>query len=200
MSLLRRLLRLSPVLLLAACEPPSAPEAPPPAPDPDLNLLGARRLDIAVGQGTFDAGVVVNFAFSAIGIPDRNAIGAFRFETELGGLPVEFDARVTCLAVDRVNDRAWVGGVVTRNESTHPSFTTPIHQVGRDIWFRVVDYGFGPNDPADRTTFVGFEGAAGIITSAEYCERRIWPGPDSDPPEPQDARTGPVLTGNIFVR
>jgi hypothetical protein len=199
MSVLRRLLPLSSVLLLVACEPPAAPE-PVAEPEPDLNLVSGQRLELAVGQGTFDAGVPVDFAFSAIGFGERGALGALRFETVLSDLAVEFDGRVTCMAVDRANDRAWIGGVVTRNGSTHPSFTTPIHQVGRDIWFRMVDYSSGGTGVADRLTFVGFEGAAGIITSAEYCERRIWPGPDSDPPEPQDARTGPVLTGGLLVR
>ncbi|NIU75387.1 MAG: hypothetical protein GWN71_17950, partial [Gammaproteobacteria bacterium] len=49
-----------------------------------------------------------------------------------------------------------------------PGFQEDVHQPGRDIWFRVVDYGEGENaTQPDRSTFVGFEGDAGIITSAE---------------------------------
>jgi hypothetical protein len=95
---------------------------------------------------------------------------------------------VTCLAVDAELGRAWVGGVITQNRSTNPAFTGSIHQVGHDIWFRVLDNGQG-QDPADRTSFVGFEGI--IPTSEAYCEMRIWPD--------GNARTWPVTQGNIQV-
>ena len=88
--------------------------------------------------------------------------------------------------------------MITQNLSTQPDFRDDeINQVGRDIWFRVVDYGEGANaaEP-DRTTFVGFEGGGGIITSQEYCDAQIWPGP---PGEVEDARTNAVVAGNIQV-
>ena len=69
---------------------------------------------------------------------------------------------------------------------------TDNNEVGDDIWFRVVDYGEGQDAQADRSTFVGFEGNAGIITSREYCDAQIWPE--------GDARTGPVTDGDIQVR
>ena len=171
------------VAVLAGCEP-----APEPA---GLSLQRGGVTAIAVGEGVFDAGVPVAFQF---GIVQRNAAGDatgdLRFTTDLGGLAIDFVGSATCLAVDPENARAWVGGVVTENNSEHPSFTTAIHAVGRDIWFRVVDYGEGANAAqVDRTTFVGFEGAAGFITSAEYCAGRPWPD--------NDERTGPVLEGNI---
>lgn len=153
----------------------------------------------ATGGGHFDAGVDVVFTFGVVQTgPGDEARGQMRFSTALGGLAIEFIGRATCLAVDPLNQRAWIGGVVTQNNSEHPSFTTDIHEPGKDIWFRVVDYGEGDGaSQLDRTTFVGFEGAAGIITSAEYCEKRIWPGPPDDVP---DARTGPVTQGGIQVR
>ncbi len=56
-----------------------------------------------------------------------------------------------------------------------------------------MDYGEGENaTQPDRSTFVGFEGNAGIITSAEYCEEQIWPAGDE--------RTNPVTEGDIQVR
>jgi hypothetical protein len=111
-------------------------------------------------------------------------------------LTVHFVGRATCAAIDPVTGRGWVGGVVTRNKSTHPGFTTPIHQVGRDVWFRVVDYGTGGVPQADRSSFFGFEGAAGILTSTAYCQARIWPGPPTDP---VDARTNPLSVGDLKV-
>jgi hypothetical protein len=103
---------------------------------------------------------------------------------------VDVHGRVTCVAVDSENHRAWVGGVVTENRSD-PDLQEAIHQPGRDVWFRVVDYGSGNDAQPDRTSFLGFEGAAGLITSAEYCAARIWPE--------EDARTHPVTSGNIRV-
>jgi hypothetical protein len=148
---------------------------------------------VAAGEGVFDAGVPVTFQFGIVqqGATEA-ATGELRFTTDLGGLAVDFVGQATCLAVDGPNARAWIAGVITENNSTHPSFTGAVHQVGKDIWFRTVDYGEGSGAPqVDRTTFVGFEGSAGIITSAEYCATRPWPD--------NDERTGPLLEGNIQV-
>jgi hypothetical protein len=139
-------------------------------------------------SGTFD----VAFSFSANQKDNGTANGQFRMSVELGGLPIDFHGEVICLVVDSANGRAWVGGVVTQNNSEHPSFTTPIHQPGRDVWFRVLDNGEGGNSDMDRSTFMGFEGGGGIITSEEYCELQIWPD--------ENARTSPVTQGNIQVR
>lgn len=131
---------------------------------------------------------------STVAYADGSASGRFHHSLELGGELVEFHGAVTCVSFDPVNGRAWIGGIVTKNQSTHPDFQTEIHVPGKDVWFRVVDYGEGEDAQADRTTFVGFEGAAGILTSQEYCDAQIWP---DDPP---DDRTWPVLRGNIQVR
>lgn len=179
------------VVAVAGCD------APPESTGPDFSSHAGVTGSVT-GGGHFDAGVDVVFSFGVVQFNGFEATGQLRFSTALGGQAIEFVGRAICLAIDAATNRAWIGGVVTQNNSTHPSFTTPIHQVGRDIWFRLVDYGEGGNAPqVDRTTFVGFEGAAGIITSIEYCNAKIWPGPPSDP---VDARTGPVTEGNIQVR
>jgi hypothetical protein len=189
---------LASALLLTACgETPTTPESEPaPLPLTPHFFGGPGAISVSGGAGTFNAGVIVTFSYLAIGFRTGFATGHLHFKAESGGFPIEFHGRPTCLAVDRVNHRAWIGGVITKNLSTSPSFTGPIHQVGRDIWFRVVNYGLGPNQTRDRTTFVGFEGSAGIITSAEYCSTRPWPGPPTDV---QDARTNALLTGDLFV-
>ena len=134
----------------------------------------------------------VTFSFSANQKDNGIANGQFRMTVELGGLPIDFHGEVICLAVDSANGRAWIGGVVTQNNSEHPSFTTPIHQPGQDVWFRVLDNGQGGDSDMDRSTFMGFEGGGGIITSEEYCELQIWPD--------DNERTSPVTEGNIQVR
>jgi hypothetical protein len=130
------------------------------------------------------------FEYNAIAGPG-GAGGQVAVSTIVQGFVVDFEGDVTCVSHDPVNHRAWIGGVITANRSTHPSYTTPRTQVGHDIWFRVVDYGEGAGQPADRTSFVGFEGDLEIPTSAAYCEQQPWAA--------DDARTWAVTDGNIQV-
>jgi hypothetical protein len=182
------------LLALAACETPQEPAPAAPAP---LFAAGSQVIGHANGDGMFPvAGVVASFSMSTQLRADGSATGQAFHTVILGGLLIEFRTRVTCAAIDPATNRAWIGGVITANNSAHPSFTAARNQVGRDIWFRLVDYGNGGSGIADRTTFVGFEGDAGIATSAEYCEARVWPGPPTDV---VDARTNPLSVGNISV-
>lgn len=147
----------------------------------------------STGGGHFLIGALdVGFSFNASQKKDGSANGHFRMSVELGGELVEFQGEVICLTVDSDNGRAWIGGVVTANNSTHPSFTGAINEPGRDVWFRVLDSGEGNGAEMDRSTFLGFEGGAGIITSEEYCETAIWPD--------NNERTSAVTQGNIQVR
>ena len=167
-----------------------------------LLLVFGQTAAIAVGNGVVGTAtgggeyqllgtLPAKFAFSAVGRADGSATGQFHHSVVFGGELIEFYGAVTCVSFDTANDRAWIGGVITRNNSTEPSFMAARNEVGRDIWFRVVDYGEGSNAPDDRTTFVGFEGDAGFITSAAYCAGQPWPE--------GDARTWPVTKGNIQV-
>ncbi len=157
---------------------------------------GGGRYDLPLAGESFPG----KFSFSAMQFGDEGAGGQLRFVLDLeDGIPgviaggmVEFHGDVTCVSVDREQGRAWVGGVITQNRSTQPDFRDDATtQVGKDIWFRVLDDGEGKG-ATDRTTFVGFEGGGGIITSQEYCEARIWPD--------GNARTNPVVAGNIQVQ
>jgi len=177
-----------PVLLLAACREPS-PAAP------ELSLQSQSSQQKLTGGGWFDLqGVIpVNFNYDVSATLGAAASGTFHIFFEADGAVVDFDGAAQCLSVDSENHRGWVGGVITANRSTHPAFTDPVlHAAGADVWFRVVDYGEGAGAPADRSTTFGFRGSAGIITSAEYCATRPWPD--------ADARTWPVVRGNIQVR
>jgi hypothetical protein len=155
--------------------------------------IGAERvIAAATGGGGYTIGdLQVSFSFNAIGHADGSATGRFFHSVELDGQLIEFEGAVTCVTIDAENNRAWIGGVVTANNSEHPGFVTDIHDVGDEIWFRVLDNGEGTGAAADRSTFVGFEGAAGFITSEEYCESQPWPE--------GDARTNPLNFGNLQV-
>lgn len=178
--------------------PTTAPEAPdgPLAVDPGAATAAAGGVQAsATGGGFFTvAGVLeVQFSMSAVQTDaDGSATGRAHHSVDFQGELVEFHTEVTCATFDEAEGRAWIGGVITQNNSTHSAFTGETQEVGDAIWFRVLDNGQGAAAAADRSTFVGFEGNAGIITSQEYCDARIWPE--------NDARTSPVTEGNIQVR
>lgn len=179
---------------LAACD--TAPTELQDGIDPQLsNHAGATAT--ATGGGDFFVslgdGFQGKFAFSTVQKDASGAAdGAFHYSLVfVGGETLEFFGRATCMTVDTERGRAWIGGVITRNNSTHPGWRTDVHEPGRDIWFRVVDNGEGQGAEVDRTTFVGFEGGRGIITSEEYCEVRFWD---------EESEPWAVINGNLQVR
>ena len=177
---------------VAGCDRPE-PESPV---GPQVRLAQAGGLAHASGGGQYliTLGELVlpgKFSFTATEKPNGTTGGQLRYTLDFLGQEIDFHGEVTCLTVDLDEGRAWIGGVVTRNTSeAEPWASGEIYQEGRDIWFRVLDSGEG-HGAVDRTTFVGFEGGAGIITSEEYCDLAIW--------AENNARTWPV-TGNVQVR
>jgi len=171
---------------LAGCAGPTAPDAGhgdsravPPL------TAGLGILEQVSGGGQFvhpDFGTVT-LSFDALRHADGQVTGRFQQHQPAFGFTYKGD--VTCFAIDPVNHRAWIGGVLT-----HSNDPDPITEVGDDAWFRVLDLGAGDAGP-DRSTFLGFEGGGGIITSEEYCQVKIWPD--------GNARTWPVEQGNITI-
>jgi hypothetical protein len=141
--------------------------------------------EMVTGGGQFvhpDFGAVM-FAFTAVRHADGQVSG--RFHQHQPSFGFSYAGDVTCFAVDQVNHRAWIGGVLT--QSNDPD---PITEIGDDAWFRVLDTGESA-DP-DRSTFLGFEmPPPGIVTSEEYCQLQIWPE--------DNARTWPVESGNLVI-
>jgi hypothetical protein len=121
---------------------------------------------LAIGDG--------QFSFAAAQLSDGSVSGQFHLSRLRDGFVVDFHGEVTCMSVDPVLHRVWVGGVVTQNNSNDPNHTGTIHQPGKDVWFRVVDNGEGLAAAPDRSSVYGFEGAGGVITSAEYCAKQLW--------------------------
>jgi hypothetical protein len=173
-------------VLVMGCVAPTGPEAPSgimvPAQEP--GAAGIVRQVGGGGQFVHPDFGVVTFSFTALRGDDGNVTGRFQQHQPAFGFTYKGD--VTCFAVDPVNHRAWIGGVLT-----HTNDPDPITEVGDEAWFRVLDLGASSTGP-DRSTFLGFEGGGGIITSQEYCEARIWPD--------DNARTWPVEHGNISIR
>jgi len=177
-------------LPITACtdELVAPPSSGAPGGNAQTSTNGGGMIDLTSAAAGF-----ASFSFNATDHRNGNATGTFRQLREVAGLTVDFSGTVTCVSVDNATGRAWIGGTVTANNSTHPAFQTAIHQPGQDVWFRVVDYGEGSNAAqADRSTVFGFRGAAGILTSLDYCAIKPWPD--------ADARTFPVAEGNVQVR
>ncbi len=173
--------------LALGCSEPTAS-----APEGGLREAGDRLAggqgvaELVTGSGEFvhpDFGSIA-FGFVAVRHRDGSVSGEFFQDQPFFGFTYTGD--VTCFAVDQVNHRAWIGGVVT--SSNDPD---PVTEVGDDVWFRVLDAGKGSADP-DRSTFFGFEQPPpGIVTSEEYCQLKIWPE--------GNARAWPVESGNVVI-
>jgi hypothetical protein len=149
---------------------------------------GANAAATGGGHFLFSGFLDVQFGFSAVAKADGSAQGSFHQSYTLEGSTTSYWGTVTCLSVDTVNHRAWIGGVLTKVQSDDPA----ARLVGEEVWFRVVDYDDDEPgaDPADRSTVFGFTPL--FESSAAYCAGRPWPA--------DDARTWPVIAGNIDVR
>lgn len=194
------------VPLLAAMSLIGGCEHQPVGPDPVPQATGraapmtagasAAVTDSASGGGHFHNpafGVDVQFAFTAVKrSASGHAVGNYHFMS-VDGLSINIHGRVDCMTTDPENPgRAWMGGVITRNESEHPAFQGENSRVGKDAWFRVVDYGHGGSaSQPDRTTMIFFEPAGGFTSAQQFCQAQLW--------FPEDRLTNPLSNGNIRV-
>jgi len=190
------------VLAAGACEQPASPSV---LTAPAARLAtqvsegvnsasnDAAKMASARGQGVYElAGTSgVHFSFNVVQDEDGTASGHFRQTTTFTTGTVDIEGKVTCLAVDPLFGRAWIGGVVKRNASTDPDYIDPTTQPGQDVWFRVVDFDSPTGTHEDRSTFLGFAGSAGFLTSTAYCAGRPWPA--------DNLRTHLVTRGHIEV-
>jgi hypothetical protein len=174
------------VLIMAAlaCGPTAPESSSPGSTAPDMQ--SAERAEKVTGAGQFVHPVfgTVTFAFVAKRHGNGRVSGSFyQNQHDLGFV---YAGEVTCLAVDQVNHRAWIGGVLTYSNDPDP-----VTQVGDDAWFRVLDTGKNSTEP-DRSTFMGFEQPVPPFdTSEHYCEAMPWPE--------ANARTWPVVRGKIVI-
>ena len=162
-----------PLLLsaLVACSESTTPIAPLRGTSALLNNGNGVELQVN-GAGVVDlssAGAPdMSFQVVAKRKADGTVTGHFRFSRMSPTGLVEFEGDVTCVTVDpNFPGRARIGGIVTGNNSTAPTFLTENHQVGDDVWFRVFDDENG-GSAVDRSTTLGFKPTL-VNTSAEYC-------------------------------
>lgn len=169
------------LLALPACTDSPGPDIAGPGALADVHEGVQEKVS---GGGQFVHPVFGTVAFSFVAIRHSDGSVSGHFQQNQFDVGFTYKGAVTCFAVDQENHRAWIGGDLTFSNDPDP-----ITEIGDDAWFRVLDVGDG-TPVVDRSTFLGFEGGAGIITSEEYCAARIW-APDND-------RTWPV-NGNIKI-
>lgn len=171
--------------VVAGCAGPAGPDPEPMASSAAPLLAAAGVEESVTGGGQFFHPTLgqVTLAFTATRHGDGSVSG--RWQQHQFDLDFTYQGDVTCFAVDQVNHRAWIGGVVTLTNDPDP-----IAAPGKDAWFRVLDRGQDEAEP-DRSTFLGFEGSAGVETSEEYCQLQLWPE--------DNARTWPLEHGNLVI-
>jgi hypothetical protein len=170
-------------LAALACTEPAGPTGGRSgSPSPSTLAVGVQESVTGGGQFFHPDFGTVTLAFTAIRHRDGSVSG--RWQQNQFDVGFAYKGDVTCFAVDPVNHRAWIGGIITGSNDPDP-----LTAVGKDAWFRVLDLGDSP-DP-DRSTFLGFQGSAGIETSEEYCAARLW--------APENARTWPLEHGNLVI-
>lgn len=184
------------ILLVGGCDKTPEVFDPEALPAPSTHVPGVTAT--ASGGGHFHNpafGVDVQFAFTAVQLDHSGAAtGTYHFTaTSLTGLAIDVRGRISCMTTDPTNPgRAWMGGLITKNESEHPVFTGETSRVGRDGWFRVVDYGEGSNAAQpDRATMIFFEPAGGFTNAADFCDSQLWFA--------GDRLTNPLLNGAVQV-
>jgi hypothetical protein len=188
------------LLPLAACGQPDGPTMP----DATASRSGDHAnngngvIVMVKGRGVVDLSALASqgftnpvFFINAKLKADGRALGHFRQSRARNGLTVDFAGRVTCMTIDKALGRVRVGGVITENNSTDPAFLTENHEVGDDVWFRLVDGGEGGTDAS--TTY-GFKPTL-VNTSAEYCALPFEGLPWWNP-----ASTFPLLSGDINIK
>jgi hypothetical protein len=187
-------------VVLNACEATSDMNGPGPAPESAFSTANGVSA-IVSGAGHFidiqNPDITWKFTLTALQRdPSGEADGKYHFSGSLDGLAIEFRARVTCMIADPETGRAWIGGVVTDNNSEFPSFRDgAIFQVGQPTWMRVADYGEGENAPEpDRTTRIFFTGSGGFQSAEEFCVSGFWPIVDG-----VQRITSTLLNGHIQV-
>jgi hypothetical protein len=173
---------------VSACGPlaPSGAKSGPDSEGPEQVMSESGVLEQVTGGGQFEHPLFGLVTFSLVAIRHLDGRVSGQFQQHQPAFGFTYKGQVTCFAVDPLNRRAWIGGVLT--QSNDPD---PVTEVGDDAWFRVLDPGNESAEP-DRSTFMGFEQPPpGIVTSEEYCRLKIWPD--------QNARTWPVVHGNIVI-
>jgi hypothetical protein len=198
---IRTTLILTATLLPIACEKTSDVSGPGPGSESAFSTGANGVSAIVSGAGHFidnqNPDIAWKFALTAVQRdPSGEADGTYHFAGSLDGLAIEFRARVTCMIADPETGRAWIGGVVTDNNSEVPSFRDgAIFQVGQPTWMRVADYGEGENAPEpDRTTRIFFTGSGGFQSAEEFCVSGFWPIVDG-----VQRITSTLLSGHIQV-
>ena len=143
---------------------------------PPTSAEGVGPMAAGAAHITGANGEALTLSFNVKQLPSGEVVGQAQRQARPVDATIHYE--LNCLRI--VGNKAIVGGIVTR--STSPSFV-----VGRKAIFSVEDNGEGPNEPADRVSFVLH---ATSDTTPGTCQTIT----------PSAAATFDVEKGNVQVR
>lgn len=155
------------------------PDLPPEAaairgPQIDLAELEALKDVVATvfGKGKYvnTAGLEVAFSFDANLHEDGRGSGEFHHVSKSDAGTVDLRGPITCLAIDEQERRAWMGGSLSSNASTHPDYAEDRFGTDAPVRFRILESAEGPESPG-LISDLDVGGAA----AADFCAGKAWP-------------------------
>ncbi len=142
------------------------PSAKAPEPEEEVSAVTFGR-----GIATLD-GLDVTFMHNVTRYKVGTAGGEFKQSAMMEAGTVDIDAEVTCAELDSKSGKGWIGGTVTRNDSTNPEYAGA---AGADVWFRVLDLG-----AKEQTAFISMPifQQKNIKDAATFCKKKPWSDKD----------------------
>lgn len=180
MIVLSRMILLAAASLLAACATTPPPAAPAGGPAKEAVQPADNAADpgeykaMTFGRGIARAeGSEVSFQYSVSVYIDDRVEGTFVYAAETPSGTIDLAGEVSCTTLDHELGRAWIGGALTRNDSTDPRYTAA---PGSEAMFRVLDRNREQMQPL--ITLPRLAGRGGNATrfcnAAEWDERGLY--------------------------
>ncbi|MBT8144750.1 MAG: hypothetical protein KJO55_08615 [Gammaproteobacteria bacterium] len=127
---------------------------------------GPQPVAMTFGRGIAKAADDLNFMLNVEVYEDDSVKGTFSYSAQNDSGNLDIEAEVTCVSLDNDKGRGWVGGTITRNDSTDARYTGHT-----EVWMRVFDRNLQNQPPMVSAPLF----ASGKIDSAsEYCRRKPW--------------------------
>lgn len=133
------------------------------------STAGPEVIAVTFGRGIARGdGLDVTFMHNVTRYDNGTADGVFKHSALGESGSIDIEGKVSCATLDSDSGRAWIGGQVTRNDSTNPRYAGP---AGADVWFRVLDRNLAKKEPMISLPVFREKD---IATAAVYCQTTPW--------------------------
>lgn len=131
--------------------------------DPKKEAVG-----MAFGRGIAKGPADMTVMFNANAYKDESVDGTFSYSASAEAGTIDIEAEIICVSLDNEAGRAWIGGRITRNDSTDPRFAG---EPGNEAWMRAADRNADKKQP-----LVSGPLTAGdkIENASDYCNEKPW--------------------------